>query len=85
MPLVNSTAILCLTVWSLQGCSPMMEVGGAYFPGWLMSAAVGMILVGIARGILIALKVEPFLQPRMLVYPALAVFFTLLTYLLFFT
>lgn len=36
----------------LSGCAPTLDVGGVYFPGWLVSTVVGVLA---AYGILLAL------------------------------
>lgn len=32
------------TSFASAGCSPIVEVGGVYFPGWLVSAVAGVVL-----------------------------------------
>lgn len=48
-----SLSSLSLVV-SLAGCEPVLDVAGVYFPGWLVSAVVGVfaaygIVLGIGR------------------------------------
>lgn len=69
---------------ALGGCGSMVPLGGAYFPAWLLSAVCGVAATAMARAFLVSVGVDALLQPRLLVYPALAVFFTLTTYLIFF-
>jgi hypothetical protein len=69
----------------LGGCSPTLEIGGAYFPGWLVSAVAGLVAVGGFRAVLLWCGLDEALEPRSLAYPAWAVFFTLLFYLLLFS
>jgi len=39
-------------VVSLAGCEPVIDVGGVYFPGWLVSAVVGVVAAyGIVLGL----------------------------------
>ena len=70
---------------SLPGCSCIQEIGGAYFPAWLLSILIGWLLSAIVRLILIRIGIDGWIRPRSIGYPALMVFFTLLGYLLFFT
>lgn len=63
----------------------MMEIGGAYFPGWLVSAIAGLFAVAGFRAALLWCGLEDALEPRFLAYPAWAVCFTLLIYLTLFT
>ena len=52
-------AFFCLSLTLLgtaTGCDPSVNVGGVYFPGWLVSAIVGIVS---AYGIVIALSHRP--------------------------
>jgi hypothetical protein len=69
----------------LSGCSCIQEIGGAYFPAWLISILIGWILTGITRFTLIKVGLDGWIRPRSIGYPSLIVFFTLLIYLIFFT
>lgn len=70
---------------ALPGCSCIQEIGGAYFPAWLLSILVGWFLAMIVRIILIKVGIDGWIRPRSIGYPSLLVFFTLLIYLIFFT
>ena len=69
----------------LSGCSCIQEIGGAYFPAWLLSILIGWALSLISRFILIKVGIDGWIRPRSIGYPCLGVFFTLLIYLIFFT
>ncbi len=69
----------------LSGCSCIQEIGGAYFPAWLLSILIGWALSLITRFLLIRVGIDGWIRPRSIGYPCLGVFFTLLTYLIFFT
>ena len=69
----------------LSGCSCIQEIGGAYFPAWLLSILIGWILAAIVRIIFFRIGLDGWIRPRSIGYPALNVFFTLLIYLIFFT
>jgi hypothetical protein len=68
-----------------SGCSCIPEIGGAYFPAWLLSILIGWVLSGSVRFILIKVGIDGWLKPRSIAYPSLGVFFTLLVYLIFYT
>jgi hypothetical protein len=80
---------LTVVVWVasafLSGCSCIPEIGGAYFPAWLLSILIGWVLSVIVRFILIKAGIDGWIRPRSIGYPALMVFFTLLVYMIFFT
>jgi hypothetical protein len=69
----------------LSGCSCIPEIGGAYFPAWLLSILIGWVLAAIVRIVFIKIGLDGWIRPRSIGYPALNVFFTLLIYLIFFT
>jgi len=72
--------------FALGGCErvPSVNVLGAYFPSWMLCILVGIALTLIARQALAAVGLEPSIGPLGLVYPALALAFTLATWLAFF-
>jgi hypothetical protein len=69
----------------LSGCSSIQEIGGAYFPAWLLSILIGWVLALFVRIVLIRIGLDGWIRPRSIGYPALNVFFTLVIYLIFFT
>lgn len=73
------------SVLALPGCSCIQEIGGAYFPSWLLSILIGWLLAVIVRLILIKVGIDGWIRPRSIGYPSLMVFFTLLIFLIFFT
>jgi hypothetical protein len=73
---------LCL----LSGCQhvPAVNVVGAIFPSWMVCIVVGIALAMIGRLVLVAARLDAWIGPRALVYPALALAFALATWVLFF-
>ena len=71
---------------SLGGCDrvPTVTVLGAYFPAWMLCAVVGAALMVVAWRVLAAAGLDACVGPRGVVYPALAVVFTLLVWVIFF-
>jgi len=70
---------------SSPACSPTWEIGGAYFPAWLICMVSGLACTLAARFVLIRTGLDPWIRPRAIAYPAMGVLFTLLVYLIFFT
>ena len=70
----------------LSGCErvPSVNVLGAYFPSWMLCAIVGIALTLFARIALAAAGLEPWIGPKGLVYPALALAFALAVWVSFF-
>lgn len=70
---------------ALSGCSCIPEIGGAYFPAWLLSILIGWLLAILLRILLIKVGIDGWIRPRSIGYTGLLVFLTLLIYLIFFT
>jgi hypothetical protein len=77
-----------LTAASAAPCvgerAPAVNVLGAFFPSWMLCILVGIVLTFLARWALIAAGIEGSIGPRGVVYPALALAFSLATWVLFF-
>ena len=69
---------------TLSACDPVVNVAGANFPAWLLCAIVGIVLAGGFRPVFDASGVEPYLGPRLLIYPCLAVLLACVVFLTFF-
>jgi hypothetical protein len=69
---------------TLSACDPVVNIAGANFPAWLLCATVGIVLAAGFRPVFGASGVEPYLGPRLLIYPCLAVLLTCAVYLIFF-
>jgi hypothetical protein len=80
----NRAAGLSLVL--LTGCrgAPSINFLGSFFPGWMLCAGLGVAGSLIFRQVFIRTKVEPHLQPRLLVYFCLWGLISLLSWLLFF-
>ena len=70
----------------VAACSyaPTMDLLGSYFPAWMLCAAVGIVASVIIRQILAVVGVNAYVVAPLLTYAALAVFVTLLVWLLWF-
>jgi hypothetical protein len=70
----------------LCGCEhvPSVNVLGAFFPSWMLCALVGIALTLVSRPLLVAVGLDSSIGPRGLVYPALALAFALVTWMIFF-
>lgn len=64
--------LIALLALSISGCSPEFSFQGAYFPLWLIAAALGILVAIIVRMILIRLNVDEGIPFRSIVYVALA-------------
>jgi hypothetical protein len=65
-------------------CDPVVNIAGANFPAWLLCAILGATLSAIFRPVFAATGIEPYLGPRLLIYPCLAILLACLIYLICF-
>ena len=63
---------------------PQINVIGSFFPSWMLCAAIGIVVALLARAIFLRVGVDPFLGPRALVYPSLAILVTLVLWVTLF-
>jgi hypothetical protein len=63
---------------------PQLNVVGSFFPSWMLCAVVGIVAALLARRLLVRVGVDPYLSPRALVYPSLALLVTLVIWVAFF-
>jgi hypothetical protein len=77
--LFSRCTLSVMTSLALCGCErvPSVNVFGTFFPSWMLCVVVGIALTLVARGVLAATGLDPWIGPRGLVYTALALTFTL--------
>jgi len=63
---------------------PQINVIGSFFPSWMLCAAIGIVVAVLARQLLLRVGVDPYLGPRALVYPSLALLVTLILWVTLF-
>lgn len=63
---------------------PQINVIGSFFPSWMLCAAIGIVVAVLARRLFLRLGVDPYLGPRALVYPSLALLVTLVLWVTLF-
>jgi len=56
---------------------PQINVVGSFFPSWMLCAGIGIGVAVLARELFRRFGVDPYLGPRALVYPSLALLVTL--------
>ena len=75
---------LALAILPCAACDPLVDVAGAFFPGWMLCILVGITVTVIAREFLARAHLEPSLGPLLLVYPSLAAGISLALWLILF-
>ena len=63
---------------------PQINVLGSFFPSWMLCGAIGIAVALLARPFFVRLGVDPYLGPRALVYPSLAILVTLVLWVTLF-
>jgi hypothetical protein len=63
---------------------PQINVVGSFFPSWMLCAAIGIVIALLARTLFIRAGVDPYVGPRALVYPSLAILVTLVLWVTLF-
>jgi len=63
---------------------PQINVIGSFFPSWMLCAAIGIVVAVLARRLFVVVGVDPYLGPRALVYPSLAIVVTLVLWVTLF-
>jgi len=82
-PLILGRSAIVLPI---AGCSrsPTLDLLGSYFPAWMLCAAVGVVASVIIRQILAVVGVNEYVVAPLLTYAALALFATLLVWVIWF-
>jgi len=75
---------LLLAIPCVVACDPILDIDGAFFPAWMLCLIVGIVLAFAAHPVFVRLGIVEYLGPPVLIYPCLALLFTLATWLIFF-
>jgi len=73
--------------FALCGCEgrvPSVNVLGSFFPAWMLCILAGLMLSLLTRQLFKAIGLDPWIGPRAVVYPALAVGTMFATWIVFF-
>jgi len=62
-------------------CDPVVNVAGSFFPAWMVSMLVGVVLTVAVRLVFVVARLEPHLGPPMLVYTSLGLILVVATWL----
>jgi hypothetical protein len=75
---------VALLAIALAGCDPVMDIEGAFFPSWMVSLLVGVLLTVALRLAFARIGLEPYIGPPPLIYTCLALLLTMATWVMFF-
>lgn len=74
MPRRNaSVASLAILTLALGGCerAPSVDILGSFFPIWLICIAAAILLTLVLRWVLVLVRLDAELGPRVIVYPSM--------------
>lgn len=79
-------AVIITLSLAINGCSraPNIEIVGSYFPGWLISLVVGIVLTGVTQVFLRRNGLVHSIGHPALIYPSMLTLFTCVIWLCFF-
>jgi hypothetical protein len=63
---------------------PQINIIGSFFPSWMLCVLIGIVAALLVRLLLIREGIDPYVGPRVLVYPSLAILVTLVLWVAFF-
>jgi ABC-type uncharacterized transport system permease subunit len=77
------TCLFALPLWAFVR-SPLFNILGSYFPGWMLCLLIGILLTVLLRVLVRKWNADEFMEPASVTYLALAVFFTFTLWLVIF-
>ena len=63
---------------------PQINILGSFFPSWMLCLLIGIVAMLLVRLLFIRTEIDPYVGPRALVYPSLAILVTLALWVAFF-
>ena len=81
------TGLSLAAPWVLVGCShaPEYSIFGSFFPVWIFCSVGGLLLMAAARALIARTTLAEHLAAHVLLYSCMAIFFTCLLWLLFYS
>jgi hypothetical protein len=69
----------------VTGCSSYIEIGGAYFPAWLLCLILGSAAGATLRTVLVRKGIDSLIEPHALAWPSIIVASSAVFWLVFFS
>jgi YtcA family len=73
---------VAVLVFFVSGCDPILNIGGTFFPGWMVAILIGSALTVAIRYIFVFTRLEPHVGPLALIYTSLGVLLSVVSWLL---
>ena len=65
-----------------EGCDPVLNIGGTFFPGWMVAILIGSALTVAIRYIFVFTGLERHVGPLALIYSSLGVLLSVVSWLI---
>ena len=63
-------------------CDPVLNIGGTFFPGWMVSIIIGSALTVAIRYLFVITHLEPHVGPLALIYTSLGLLLSVMSWLI---
>ena len=63
---------------------PQINIIGSFFPSWMLCILIGIVAALLGRLLFIRTGIDPYVGPRALIYPCLAIFVALVLWVTLF-
>ena len=63
---------------------PQINLIGSFFPSWMLCGVIGIIAALLGYRLFVHIGIDRYIGPRILVYPSLGLFVTLVLWTIFF-
>src|SRR5215831_16680943 len=73
---------VAVLVFFVSGCDPILNIGGTFFPGWMVAILIGSALTVAIRYIFVFTRLEPHVGPLALIYTSLGVLLSVVSWLI---
>ena len=73
---------VAVLVFFVSGCDPILNIGGTFFPGWMVAILIGSALTVAIRYIFVFTRLEPHVGPLALIYTCLCVLLSVVSWLI---
>jgi len=64
------------------GCDPVVNIGGTFFPGWMVAILIGSALTAAIRYVFVFTGLERHVGPLALIYASLGVLLSVVSWLI---
>jgi len=69
-------------VFVVAGCDPVVNLGGTFFPGWMVAILIGSALTVAIRYVFVFTRLEGHVGPLALIYTSLGLLLSIVSWLI---